>query len=69
MTNTSLNLTSGTPKSVYSKTWLEPELKGFIQSLATERGLKESQLIRWLILRGLASVPGVDITETGSGEK
>lgn len=65
----SLIIESGTPKSVYSKTWLEPDLKEFIQNLAIERGQKESQLIRWALLRGLNTVPGIEIWETGAMEK
>lgn len=58
-----LELMNGTPRSVFSKTWIEPELKDLIQELAQGRGMKESQFIRWLILTGVNSLPDISVTE------
>lgn len=61
--NKVLTLIKGTIRSVYSKTWLEPELKKYVQDLAEDRGMKESPLIRWLIIRGINSIPDHQIIE------
>jgi hypothetical protein len=58
-----LTIAANTARSVYSKTWLEPELKEFVRGQAHSRGLAESQMIRWFMIRGINSVPELQVTE------
>ncbi len=59
-----LKLEAGAPKDTVGKSWLETPLKEFVQQMALDRGTKESPLLRWLIIRGINSVDGYEVTET-----